>query len=60
MRQRAADPRVLLADHPAASTDRIAQLLAGRDTAESVAAFRRANAWDVRFEPLAAVLGASQ
>ena len=52
------DARLLLAENPASCKQQVEQLLGGSDTAESVAAFRRANAWDVRFESLAAVLGA--
>ncbi|HSH92254.1 MAG TPA: glycosyl transferase [Ramlibacter sp.] len=52
------DARLLLTEQPASCKEQVGRLLGGRDTAESVAAFRQANAWDVRFEPLAAVLGA--
>jgi hypothetical protein len=56
MRQRAGDPRVALTASPASDRRCIEKLVAGRDTAESVAAFRQAHAWDARFEPLAPVL----
>ena len=56
MRGRHDEPRVVLSEHPANDKARIEPLLALRDTAESVAAFRRANDWSVRFEPMAALL----
>ncbi len=56
MRQHADAPRVLLTSSPGEARAQIDALLASRDTAESVSAFRGAHAWDTRFEPLAAVL----
>lgn len=56
MRQRADMPRVVLTTDPGKDRAQIEALLTGRDTAESVSAFRGAHAWDTRFEPLAAVL----
>ncbi|MES2785090.1 MAG: glycosyl transferase [Pseudomonadota bacterium] len=56
MRQRADAPRVVLTADPGKDRAQIDALLTGRDTAESVSAFRGAHAWDTRFEPLAAVL----
>jgi glycosyltransferase involved in cell wall biosynthesis len=56
MRQHGTQPRVLLAEDPAAVHDGIAALLAEHDTAESVADFRRRNDWSARFEPLAEAL----
>ena len=56
MRGRHEDTRVVLTEHPASDKARIEALLGLRDTAESVAAFRLANDWSVRFEPMAALL----
>ncbi|WP_395687272.1 glycosyl transferase [Caenimonas koreensis] len=56
MRTRDRDPRVVLTDKPAVERARIEQLLDTHDAAESVTAFRAANDWSVRFEPMAALL----
>jgi hypothetical protein len=58
MRGRAGEPRVLLTDNPQAAREATQRLLAARDTAESVAEFRRLNDWSARFEPLAVLLRA--
>jgi hypothetical protein len=54
----AQDPRVVLTEHPAQSRGDVESLLAGRDTAESVAGFRRRHDWLARFEPLAPLVEA--
>ena len=56
MRGHAQDARVLLTDEPSGARASIEALLAGADTAESVTAFRDANDWSARFEPLASIL----
>ncbi|MBC7604162.1 MAG: glycosyl transferase [Ramlibacter sp.] len=56
MRKRGNDPRVLLTERPAENRTRIEAMLATRDTAESTTAFRLANDWSIRFEPMAALL----
>ncbi|MBI5275311.1 MAG: glycosyl transferase [Burkholderiales bacterium] len=48
----AGDARVLLTEHPGDSRDAIERLLAGRDTAESLAEFRRRHDWCARFDAL--------
>jgi hypothetical protein len=54
MRRRQGERGVLLAERP--ERPAIERLLAERDTAESVAEFRRANDWSTRFQPLAVLL----
>jgi hypothetical protein len=56
MLARSDDPRVVLADVPVRSA--IEPMLAARDTAESVADFRRQHDWLTRFDALAAPLQA--
>jgi hypothetical protein len=56
MRRRQGERGVLLTAQP--DRPAVARLLGQRDTAESVAEFRRANDWSARFQPLAALLQA--
>lgn len=55
MQTRSNVPRVLLTSEPAANHSAIAALLAGQDSVAEIEAFRRANDWATRFEPLAPV-----
>lgn len=57
MRHRGDEPGVLLTDKPSAAREAIARLASHRDTAESVAAFRREHDWSARFAPLSALIG---